>query len=116
MQTVARSNSLSKTIDKVGALLTRNSTHRKRARRASALLPPPPFNGDVVIGVSVESATVEAGPDDDKSGYATVFAEGSNRPCRRASWFGMPRSDGKLALAIKASQIFRWRRNSETSL
>jgi len=118
IQTIAgRSNSLSKTIDKVSAVLSRNSTQRKRARRSSTL-PLPVANADVVIGVQVESATVEADSDQDKSGYATVYAESSKRGLRRASWFSMLGSTGSGSLATTAkdfTQKFRRRRKPEPS-
>jgi hypothetical protein len=120
MQTIAgRSNSLSKTIDKVGALLSRNSTQRKRSRRSS-VLQLPTDNVGVVIGVSVESsrATVEADSDRATSGYATVYAEGSKQALRRASWFSMPGGTESGSLAMKAksfTQKFRRRSKPELS-
>lgn len=121
MQTIAgRSNSISKTIDRVGALLSRNSTQRKRARRSSTL-PLPADNGGLVIGVSVERVlTVETDSEYENPGYATVYAEGSRRAPRHASWFNIPSStrSGELAMKAKSfTQKFRKRKpgNSETS-
>jgi hypothetical protein len=123
MQTIAgRSNSISKTIDRVGALLSRNSTQCKRARRSSTL-PLPADNGGLVIGVSVERVTVEADSEYENPGYATVYAEGSRRAARHASWFNIPSSTRSGGLAMKAkgfTQKFRKRDkpelwNSETS-
>ncbi|KIM82517.1 hypothetical protein PILCRDRAFT_464831 [Piloderma croceum F 1598] len=121
MQTIGgRSNSISKTIDKVGALLSRSSTQRKHAR-ASSIIPLPAANAGVVIDVRVESATVEADSDQDKFRYATVHAD--EPAIRRAAWFGMPSSVGSGSIAMKAkglTQKFRQRSkpelpNSETA-
>ena len=105
MQTIGgRSNSISKTIDKVGALLSRNLTQRKYAR-GSSIIPLPAANPGVVIDVRVERATVEADSDQDKSRYATVHADGFQPAIRRASWFGMPSSVGSGSIAMKAKGL-----------
>ena len=119
IQTIAgRSNSVSKTINKVGALLSQNSTQRKRARRSTALSLPA-VNADVVIGVRVERATVETDSgENSKSEYATVYAEGSKRALRRASWFSMPGTNGSGSIVMKAknfTQKFKQRSKPELS-
>jgi len=115
MQTIAgRNNILSIAVDRVGGLLSRSSTQRKRARRSSVL---PPFNTDkVVIGVSVERVIADADSDQEISGHATVYAEGSRRPLRRGSWLSMPGSTGSGNLVTKAKgfkQKFRPRSKPE---
>ena len=86
MQTIAgRRNSLFKAVDKVGALILKNPTQHKRARRSSAL-PLPTDNTDLLIDVYVETATVDADLEQEVSRYATAYAEGSKRALRRSSW------------------------------
>jgi hypothetical protein len=118
MQTIAgRRNSISKTIDKVGALLSRSSTQRKRASRSSVIALPAANEG-VVIDVRVESATVEADSDQDKSRYATVHVD-EFQPVlhHRSSWFGMPSSMGLGSVATKAKGLTRkFRRRSKPEL
>jgi hypothetical protein len=116
MQTIGPSNSISKTIDKVGALLSRK-TQRKLAR-GSSIIPPPTANAGVVIDVRVESATVEADSDPDKFRYSTVHADEVQPVIRRAPWFGMPSSVGSGSIATKAkglTQKFRQRSKPELS-
>jgi hypothetical protein len=118
MQTIGgRSNSISKTIDKVGALLSRNSTQLKRTR-GSPIIPLPPANAGVVIDVRVERATVEVDSDQDKSRYATVHVDEFQPAIRRASWFGMASSVGSGSIVTKAkglTQKFRQRSKPELS-
>ena len=117
MQTIAaRNNSLYNAVNKVGALFPRNATQRKRARQST--LPLSDVNADVVIGVSIERATVDADSDLDTSSYATVYAEGPTLR-HRSSWMSLPGSMGSGNLFAKAkvfTQKFKRRGSSRPEL
>lgn len=119
MQTIAgRHNRISKTVDKVSALLTRNLSHKQRRRATTISIPPAK---DMVIGVSVEQATVEAETDKAMFKRATAYAGGSQHTLRkRSSWLSMPGSigQGRIGMKTKAfTQKFRrkGRANSDCS-
>jgi len=118
MQTIAgRHNRILTTVDKVSALLSRKLSH-KRTRATSISIPPA---GDMVIGVSVEQATVEAETDKATFKRATAYAGGTQHTLRkRTSWLSMPGNIGQGGIGMKTkafTQKFRrkFRRNSDCS-
>lgn len=112
MQTIAgRHNPILKTVDKVSALLSRNMSHM-RARAATTSTPPV---GDMVIGVSIEQATVEVETDyDHVIGRATAYAEGSKQSLRsRPSWITVPDISRQRSLRMKTNAFTqKFRRKS----
>lgn len=98
MQTIGgRHNRILKAVDKVSALLSRNPSHK---RRRATSIPIPPA-GDMIIGVSVEQATVET---TDKATFkrATAYAGESQHTLRKkASWLSM-RGEGGVGTKTKA--------------
>jgi len=109
MQSIAgRTSGIAQTVDKVGALLSLSRTSTRRNRARASTLPAPVINTtEVVIGVSVVEATVDA-HHSDLERSATVSADGAGiSPRTRTAWM-------KDSIATKAKGIAQRfsRRNS----
>lgn len=115
MQTIAaRQTSISRTVGRVGSLLSRNS----RARSSTL---PPTDNPSVEIGVSVEEkqATGEVAGSEDESGRATAYADRTKQKLRSrasTSWLSVPSSMAPRSLATKARDFTqKFRRKSKSA-